>query len=252
VRLQKENTGYVQPTFQKTNGQRRHKSNCRGIQTDSHTGRGHTYNFNGHLVLQTKFKSRASGATFFFIGITMNLPPKSKSCLDNSYRAFRAGDSNLAIKSLNITFNHVSNTDWSATDILNILDCLTWLYFYENRLDKVSATLQRAIAYNKKSKLLSEVGLAYLHYNLAECYARQSKLDKCKANFSLAINLLETTLGAEHKTFRLIKRRYLEVCVVNQVEIHQEKDTFEVPITESHNNQKNISPPAKRIDYCLI
>ncbi|HEY9756922.1 MAG TPA: tetratricopeptide repeat protein [Oculatellaceae cyanobacterium] len=153
---------------------------------------------------------------------------KSSKCLQNAYTAFLEGNPEHAIRSLNIAFNHVTNTDWSAVDVQRILRTLSWLYFYTGRYDKVEEQLEEAIFHFKKTFQTNKVALAYLYYNLAESHRRQDRLEQCKVSFLTSLDLLESSVGVEHRSFAMIYERYLEVCVNESVEIDFSDDFFEL------------------------
>ena len=167
----------------------------------------------------------------------MNEQHKSTKYLDSSYRAFLEGDTDFAIRSLNISFNHVTNTDWTPVDVQRILRSLSWLYFYQGRYNKVAEQLELAVKHYRQSTKPDKRTLSYLYYNLAECYRRQSRAELCRVNFLTALDLLEAALGVEHHSFILLQERYLEVCVRPTEFVHW---TDPKESTQS-NNDLNLS-----------
>jgi tetratricopeptide (TPR) repeat protein len=152
---------------------------------------------------------------------------KSSKCLQNAYDSFLQGDPENAIRSLNIAFNHVTNTDWSAVDVQRILRTLSWLYFYTGRYDKVGEQLEEAIRHFNKTFQTNKVALAYLYYNLAESHRRQNQSEQCKVSFLTALDLLESSVGVDNRSFAMIYERYLEVCINETNEIDFSDDFFE-------------------------
>ncbi len=143
---------------------------------------------------------------------------KSTKYLDSSYVAFLNGDLDFATRSLNISFNHATNNDWSEIDIQRFLRTLSWLYFYQGRFDKASEQLELAVDHYRKTAAPDKKVLSYLYYNLAECYGRRSRNELCKINFLAALDLLESSVGVEHSSFILLKERYLEVCAAKGID----------------------------------
>jgi tetratricopeptide (TPR) repeat protein len=178
----------------------------------------------------------------------MNKKNKSAKCLQNSYTAFLAGDPDLAIRSLNITFNHATNSDWTDFDVQRILRFSSWLYFYEGRHDKVAALLEEALNHYRRSSRSDKKLLSYLYYNLAECYRRQSKSELCKINFLSALDLLEATVGIDHQSFILVKQRYLEVCGNKTSNLDLSTDFHDTPSSFSQPPAKDSS---KNRNLCL-
>jgi tetratricopeptide (TPR) repeat protein len=136
---------------------------------------------------------------------------KSEPCLHSAFEAFQRGEVESAIRCLNITFNHATNTDWSDGDTIRILQCLSWLYFYEGRNVKAATLLERAIKKCTAVQHIDRSHLAHLHYNLAEFYLRDGQFEPCKKNFLSALRLIRETLGTESKSFVLVRERYLEI-----------------------------------------
>lgn len=177
----------------------------------------------------------------------MKTKTKYQSCLNNSFKAFNQGDPDLAIRSLNITFNHATNTDWSATDVQHILSFLSWLYFYESRFDKVASVLERAIADCKKSPSpRGQKSLPYLLYNLAECYHRLEQPELSNSKFQIALHMLKIELGGEHKTYKLLESRYLQ--------IQAERDKSESPLAHDDcvMNPAELISIARTEDYVQL
>jgi tetratricopeptide (TPR) repeat protein len=137
---------------------------------------------------------------------------KSAPCLGNALNAFRKGDVESAIRCLNITFNHSTNTDWSDADTIKILQYLSRLYFYEGRFDKAALMLEDAVEACGKVPDGYKKYLSHLHYNLAECYLRTGQIGRCKKNFLIALDLITKILGRKSKSFDLVRQRYLMVC----------------------------------------
>jgi tetratricopeptide (TPR) repeat protein len=137
---------------------------------------------------------------------------KSGPCLGNALNAFRKGDVESAIRCLNITFRHSTNTDWSDADTIKILQYLSRLYFYEGRFDKAALMLESAVEACRTVPDSYQRYLSHLHYNLAECYLRTGEIGRSKKNFLVALDLITKILGRNSKSFSLVRQRYLMVC----------------------------------------
>ena len=140
--------------------------------------------------------------------INMATINKSYKCLQTALESFSNGEVELAIRSLNITFNHATNKDWSPADTHSILTSLSWLYFYESRYEQVVFLLEHAVAH-----AISNFGpgwrqLSHLHYNLAEAYYRVDEIELCKKHFSRALDLTRLEFGIRSKTFQTLQRRF--------------------------------------------
>jgi tetratricopeptide (TPR) repeat protein len=163
---------------------------------------------------------------------------KSGPCLGSALDAFSQGDVESAIRCLNITFRHSTNTDWSDADTIKILVYLSRLYSYEGRFDKAATMLERAVEACKNAPDGEHRALSHLHYNLAECYLRAGQSERCKKNFLIALDLITKMLGRNSKSYGLVKQRYLMVC-----NFRSDHGLFGYPsgqsATEKRSNQGN-------------
>jgi hypothetical protein len=136
---------------------------------------------------------------------------KSQRCLRAAFNTFKMGEVDLAIRSLNITFNHVTNNDWSDSDVQRILCSLFNLYIYGSRYEEAAYLLEHAISAGTAAFGPLYKQLPHLYYNLAETYGRLQERELCKKYFVVALNLAKLHLGAQSRSFKLMHAREAEI-----------------------------------------
>ncbi len=143
---------------------------------------------------------------------------KSQRCLRAAFNTFAMGEVDLAIRSLNITFNHVTNKDWSDTDIQKILCSLSNLYVYGCRYEETAYLLEHAISAGTAAFGPFYKQLPHLYYNLAETYGRLQEDELCKKYFAIALNLARIHLGTQSRAFKMMYEREAEVVARSSIE----------------------------------
>lgn len=136
---------------------------------------------------------------------------KSQRCLRAAFHTFSMGEVDLAIRSLNITFNHATNKDWSDDDRQKILCTLFNMYVYGSRYEEAAYLLEHAISVGTAAYGPFYKQLPHLHYNLAETYDRLQERELCRKHFSHALDLAKLHLGTNSRSFKMMYAREAEI-----------------------------------------
>lgn len=136
---------------------------------------------------------------------------KSSRCLRAAFKTFLMGETDLAIRTLNITYNHCTNKDWTDADVQKILFSLFNLYLYRCRYEEAAYLLEHAISSGTAAFGPLYKQLPHLYYNLAETYGRLEEHELSKKHFAVALNLASIHLGTQSKSYKMMHAREAEI-----------------------------------------
>ena len=136
---------------------------------------------------------------------------KSQRPLRAAFKTFLTGETDLAIRSLNISFRHNTNKDWSDVDVQKILCSLFNLYVYTCRYEEAAYLLEHAISSGTAAFGPLYKQLPHLYYNLAETYGRLEEHELSKRHFAVALNLASIHLGTQSRSYKMMHAREAEI-----------------------------------------